>query len=141
MAPPTDNRSLGELFAELSRDMSTLVRKELELATTELAATGKEAARHVAIAATGGALMHAGLLVLLAALVIALAQLGITPWLAAAIVAVATMIIGYVLVNNGRSGLRQTQFAPRNTIETLKENTTWTTGQGTTTGRGATSAR
>jgi hypothetical protein len=40
------------------------------------------------------------------------------------------MIAGYVLLNTGTSRLRRTQFAPRHTIETLKENAKWTTGQG-----------
>src|SRR5688500_12476931 len=86
---PQDNRSLGELMAELSSETSRLVRKEVELATTELTAKTRVAGGHVATAAIGGALTHAGLLVLLAAIVIGLAQLGVTPWLSAAIVALA----------------------------------------------------
>jgi hypothetical protein len=130
MATPAENRSLGELLAELSRETGTLVRKELELATTEMTAKVREAGTHVTVASAGGALLHAGLLVLLAAIVIGLVQLGLEAWLASVIVAAATMIIGYVLVNKGVSGLRRTQFAPRHTIETLKENAKWTTGQG-----------
>jgi len=40
------------------------------------------------------------------------------------------MGVGYMLVNRGMAGLRRTPFAPRQTIETLKENARWTTGQG-----------
>ena len=39
---PQDNRSLGELFAELSRETSTLIRKEIELARTEIVPVGEE---------------------------------------------------------------------------------------------------
>jgi hypothetical protein len=131
MATATDNRSLGELMAELSRETSTLVRKEIELATTELKASAREAATHVSVISAGGVLLHAGVLVLLATLVIALTQLGVEPWVAGALVALATMIVGYVLTNTGRSGLRRAKLAPRQTIETLKENAKWTTGQGT----------
>jgi hypothetical protein len=123
------DRSLGELLAELSHETSTLVRKEMELATTEMAAKGKEAAGHAGTAAAGGALVHAGLLVLLGAVVVGLVQLGLAPWLAAIIVAVATMAIGYGLISSGRSGLRRMSLVPRQTIETLKE-TAWTTRQG-----------
>lgn len=130
MATPADDRSLGELMAELSRETGTLVRKELELAKTEMTSKVRETGTHVTVASAGGALLHAGLLVLLAALVIGLARFGLEPWVAAVIVASLTMIIGYVLVNKGVSGLRRTQFAPRHTIETLKENAKWTTGQG-----------
>ena len=130
MPNDADNRSIGELMAELSREMGTLVRKEFELATTEMTAKAREAGGHITIASAGGALLHAGLLVILAALVIGLGQLGLEPWLAAALVAVATIAGGYVLMNKGVSGLRRTSFAPRQTIETLKENAKWTSSQG-----------
>lgn len=120
-------RSLGELFAELSRETGVLVRKEVELATTEMTSKAKVAGGHVGIVAAGGALAHAGLLVLLAAFVIGLAQLGVTPWLSALIVAVVTMVVGYVLVNKGLSNLRRTSVAPTQTIETLQETATWQT--------------
>jgi Putative Actinobacterial Holin-X, holin superfamily III len=126
----TDNRSLAELMGELSRETATLVRKELELATTELSAKTAEAGRHVAIAASGGALVHAGLLVFLAALVIALTEVGLAAWLAALLVAALTTICGYLLMRTEISKLRQTRFAPTHTIESIKESTTWTTRQG-----------
>jgi drug/metabolite transporter (DMT)-like permease len=124
-----DDRSLGELMAELSRDTGTLVRKEFELATTELTARAREVAGHAAIAAVGAALLHAGVLVVLAALVIALTQMGMQPWLAAVIVAALAMIGGYVMMNSGVSRIKNTSLAPRQTIETLRENAKWTTGQ------------
>ena len=127
MAERTDERSLGELLTELSRETSALVRKEVELATTEMSAKLKTAGTHAGIVAAGGALAHAGLLVLLAAIVIALAELGMPTWLAALIVAATVMIGGYVLVNQGLAKMRRTSFTPVQTMETLKENVTWTT--------------
>jgi hypothetical protein len=130
MADKKDERSLGELLSELSRETGQLVRKEVELATTEMTAKARRAGAAVAVAAAGGALVHAGLLVLLAAIVIGLAQLGVTPWLSALIVAIVTMIVGYVLVNRGLAQLRRTNVAPTQAIEALKETATWTTRQG-----------
>ena len=121
-----DDRSLGELFSELSRETGILVKKEVELASTELTAKVRVAGGHVGIVAAGGALAHAGLLVLLAAFVIGLAELGVTPWVSALIVALVTMGVGYLLVNRGVTNLRRTSVAPTQTIETLKETTTWT---------------
>lgn len=126
MAPRTDERSLGELFAELSRDTGLLVRKEVELATTELTAKAKVATMHAATVAAGGALAHAGLLVLLAAVVSVLVRLGVEVWLSAAIVAVLTMAIGYFLLNKGLANLRQANLAPTQTIQSIKETTSWT---------------
>jgi hypothetical protein len=126
MAGRTDDRSLGELFAELSRETGVLVRKEIELATTEMTAKARAAGMQAGIVAAGGALVHAGLLVLLAAVVLGLAQLGVPSWLSALIVALAVMLGGYAMVTQGMAKLRSTSFAPRQTLETLKETTTWT---------------
>jgi len=128
--PLQDNRSLAELFAELSRETGQLVRKEVELARIEMTAKARQAGVHAATAAAGGALVHAGLLVLLAAVVIALAQLGVTPWLSAAIVAVVTMLVGYVLIRKGTAALRGDSIAPVRAIESVKEDVRWTTKQG-----------
>jgi len=127
MGDRDDERSLGDLFAELSRETSTLIRKEVELATTEMTAKLKHAGTQSGIAAAGGALVHAGLLVLLAALVILLAQLGVTPWLSALIVAVAVMATGYAIASGALSKLRKTSYTPTQTMETLKETASWTT--------------
>lgn len=130
MADRTDNRSLGELFSELSRETSQLVKKEVELATTEMTAKAKMAGGHVGIAAAGGALAHAGLLVFLAALVLGLSQMGVTPWLSALIISLVTIGVGYMLVNRGLAGLRTTNVAPTRAMESLKEEARWTTKQG-----------
>ena len=127
MPGPGDDRSLGDLFAELSRETSMLVRKEVELATTEMSAKLKHAGTQSGIIAAGGALVHAGLLVLLAAIVILLAQIGVTPWLSALIVAIVVMAIGYAMANGAMSKLRQTSYKPTQTMETLQETTSWTT--------------
>jgi hypothetical protein len=129
MANQLDNRSLGDLFKELSRETGTLVRKEMELATTEMTAKVRHASAHAATVAAGGALAHAGLLVLIASVVIGLSQMGVTPWLSALIVGLATIGAGYLLVSRGLANLRRTSVAPTNAIESMKETARWTTGQ------------
>jgi hypothetical protein len=130
MADRIEDRSLGELFSELSRETGTLVRKEVELASAELTAKARVAGANAGVAAAGGALAHAGFLVILAALVLGLAEMGVTPWLAAAIVGVLTAVAGYVLANRGIGNMRRTTIAPTQTMETLKETARWTTRQG-----------
>jgi hypothetical protein len=125
-----DDRSLGDLLAQLSRETAQLVRKEVELATTEMTAKARRAGLQVGVAAMGGALAHAGLLMFLAALVLGLSQLGVTPWLSALIVSVLTMGIGYMLVNRGMTELRETNIAPTRAMESIKEDSRWTTRQG-----------
>jgi len=130
MADRKEERSLGDLLAELSRETGELVRKEVELATTEMTAKARKAAADAAMMAAGGALVHAGLLVLLAALVIGLTQLGISPWISALLVGIVTAVIGYLLVNSGLRNMRHTNLAPTRAIESLKEDAKWTTRQG-----------
>ena len=130
MAERLDNRSIGELLAELSRETSQLVKKEMELATTEMTAKARRAGAQAGITAAGGALVHAGLLVFLAALVLGLSQLGVTPWLSALIISAVTIGIGYMLVNRGLAQLRGTSVTPTRAIQSLKEESTWTTRQG-----------
>jgi len=121
-----ENRSIGELFSDLSRDIGTLVRKELELLKSEMTSKVTTAGGHLGIAVAGGALVHAGLLVLLAAIVLALSRLGLSPWLAALLVAAVTMLVGFLLVTRGLKGLQQASLAPTHAIDALKENPKWT---------------
>lgn len=130
MADRLDNRSIGDLIAELSRETGQLVRKEVELATTEMTAKARKAGANVGITAAGGALAHAGLLVLLAAFVLGLSELGVEPWLSAVIVGVLTVTVGYLLVNKGLTALRRTSVAPTRAMESIKEDARWTTRQG-----------
>lgn len=130
MADRVDNRSIGDLLAELSRETSQLVRKEVELATTEMTAKARKAGGHAGLAAAGGALAHAGLLVFLAALVLGLSEVGVAPWLSALMISLLTGGVGYLLMNRGLAGLRTTSVAPTRAMESLKEDAKWTTRQG-----------
>lgn len=129
MADRQDDRSLGDLLADLSRQTSTLVRKELELARVEMTAKASKAGRDGTVAAIGGVLAHAGMLVLLAAIVLGLAALGLAAWLSAAIVAIAAIAIGAIVTNRGIARLRLMNMTPTQTIESVKEDVKWTTRQ------------
>ena len=72
-----DERSLGQLFGDLSRQLSTLVRQEIDLARTEVTTKAGAATRDAALIGVGGALAYAGLLVLLGAVVLLLVQAGL----------------------------------------------------------------
>jgi ABC-type multidrug transport system permease subunit len=131
MQPVRDDRSLGDLFAELSRDATTLIRKEFELAKTEMAVNFSRLGRHAAYIAVGGALAYAGLLTIVAALVVILHVLGLTWWASTLIVGIVVALAGYLLVQRGLSALQRDRLAPTETIETLKENAAWARGQKT----------
>jgi hypothetical protein len=120
----TDDRSLGELFGELTKETATLVRQEVALARTEMGQKASKVGRDVASLAVGGAVAYAGFLAILAALIIILAQL-IPWWLSALLVGVVVAGIGYLLVQRGLSALKKEDLTPRQTLETIKEDTEW----------------
>ena len=120
-----DDRSLGELFAELSRETTELVRQEIALARTEMTQKAVSVGKDVGFLAVGGAVAYAGLLALVAAAILALGAAIGHMWLAALIVAVIVMLIGYFLVRRGLDNLRQQSLTPTQTIDTLKEDAAW----------------
>jgi len=124
MQQSRDDRSLGELFAELSRQTSTLIRQEVALAKAEMKEKGKEAGKDIGMMAAGGALAYAGLLALIAAIIIALANV-VAWWLSALIVGIVVVAIGALMIQRGMSALKESGVAPEQTIETLKEDKEW----------------
>jgi hypothetical protein len=121
----TDERSIGQLFSDLSRQLSTLVRQEIALARVEMTSRVTSAGRGAAMVGAGGALVYAGALAVVAAIVLLLIQGGIDPWLAALIVGIVIAAIGGVLVMTGRSTIANTDLTPRRTIETIRDDTEW----------------
>jgi hypothetical protein len=121
-------KSLGELFADLSRETSTLVRQEVALAKTELSQKAVSVGKDVGFLAAGAAVLYAGFLALIACLIIALAH-AVPWWLSALIVGVVVAAIGGFLVMQGINDLKQQDLAPRQTLNTLKEDATWAKDQ------------
>ena len=123
-----DDRSLGELFSELSQETTTLIRQEVNLAKTEMSQKASRVGKDVGFLAAGGAVAYAGLLAIIAG-VIALLGLVIPLWLSALLVGLVVAAIGYFLVRKGLDALKQEELTPRQTIETLKEDKQWARDQ------------
>ncbi len=120
-----EERSLGDLFADLAQDTSTLVRQELHLAGHELTDRASRVGKDIGMLVAGGVILFAGLLALIATLVIILGEIGLDWWLAALVVTVLVLGIGAALVARGRSDLKKADLMPRQTMETLKEDQEW----------------
>ena len=125
MQQTDDERSLGDLFSDLARDMGTLVSQEVALARTELTQKAVQVGKDIAILAVGGLVAYAGLLALIGGVIFLLAERGLPLWASAMLVGGIIAIIGYVLVQRGISALKQQDLTPRQTIESLKEDTKW----------------
>lgn len=125
MQQTNDERSLGDLFGDLARDMRTLVSQELALARTELSGKAAQVGKEIAMLAAGGLVAYAGLLAIIAGVIVLIAELGVPLWVSALVVGLVVVGIGYVLVQRGISALKHEDFAPRQTIESIKEDTQW----------------
>lgn len=119
MAIASENRSVPELFSDLVGQLSTLFRKEVQLARTEVSEKLNQALMGVGLMIGGAVLLIASLGVLLAAAVDTLEVLGIgKPW-AALIVGGAVALIGFLLIRSGVGSLKVTSLKPEKTVEQL----------------------
>jgi hypothetical protein len=116
--------SLGELFSELSRQLTTLVRQEITLAKTETSHKVARVGKDVGMLAVGAAVLYAGLLGIGAAIILLLAHV-MPAWVSALIVGVVVAAVGGFLVQRGRQALTNEDLTPRQTVESLKENAAW----------------
>ncbi|QNE13363.1 phage holin family protein [Pseudarthrobacter sp. NBSH8] len=114
-----DNTSLGDLLGEVTRDLSTLMRQEVELAKAELKESASKAGRGGGMLAGAGVAGHFVLLFLSIALWIALSGLMGLGW-SAVVVAVIWGVIAAVLASVGRRELKTVKGMPQ-TAETLQE--------------------
>jgi uncharacterized membrane protein YqjE len=129
MAMSDHNQSLGQMFADLSRETATLIQKEIELATTELTEKASRMSRSASLVVVGGMIAYSGLLAVVAAIILGLVEYGVSAWAAALLTGVFVVGVGYLLVHRGISALRSQDMRLRETIETLKEDAQWLSSQ------------
>jgi hypothetical protein len=112
-------RSFGELMGEVTQDLSTLMRQEVELAKAELSQQAAQAGRAGGMFAASGVAGHMVLLFLSIAAWWGLSNVMDGSW-AALIVAAVWAVVAAVLFVSARSRLRRVRGL-RRTVETVKE--------------------
>lgn len=122
--PAAGNRSLGELFSDLTRESFSLLRHEVELAKSEVAQKIQKASKATISLMVGAAVVFAGFLSVLAAAVIGLMRF-MPPGVAALLVGLAAMGVGGIVVLVSRKRLQKEELVPHNTVEVLKGEKEW----------------
>jgi hypothetical protein len=117
-------RPLGELFKELANETGVLVKKEVELAKTEMTAKVTSMAKDALVVVIGLAFAVAGAVALFAGVILILG-IFLPLWLSAVIVGVVALGMGAAFAVGGVMALKQTDPIPHATIATLKENKRW----------------
>jgi hypothetical protein len=129
-----ETASIPELLRELRDESTTLFRQEIALARTEVKEKISRLSRNAIYLMIGGVVAFTGLLFILLAVArvisFAFEQGGTDPaaaaWIGPAIVGVIVSIAGIVLLMKAKKTLSQESLVPEKTLQSLKEDTSWT---------------
>ena len=119
-------RPLGEILRDILEDVGRMVRAEFRLARIELAGKARETGK------AAGPLAAAALAGFLAAACLVTACIGALTlvmglWLAALLMGILLALIAAGAYVSGRTRLSEIDFAPVETVQTVKEDIQWTT--------------
>jgi Putative Actinobacterial Holin-X, holin superfamily III len=122
--PKQPDKSLGELFGDLSQEFGELVRTQTELAKAEIR-TQTDKAKRVG-GAFGGAALAAYMAVVLLSFAAAWGLSEVVPeGVAFLIVGIAYAIAAAVMYVRGRERVREFSIVPEETVESVKEDVQW----------------
>lgn len=123
-----DDRSMGDIVGDIAKDVSALVRQEMDLAKVEMKQEATKAGKGAGMLGGAGVAGHMALLFLTFTLVFLLDN-----WmpleLAALIMTAVWGIIAAVLAARGRKELKQVDPKLETTQRTLKEDVQWAKAQ------------
>jgi len=121
--PKRPERSLGELFGEMTSEVSTLFRQEVQLAKTEAKDEASRAAKGVGMFAGAGVAAWMALVFVSLALAWLLDQ-AMNTALAFLLVGLIWVIAAAVLALVGKSRIKSVGSLPT-TVQTIKEDVEW----------------
>jgi hypothetical protein len=118
----------GILTIGIPRDTDT-DPAEIQLARAEMTEKASRMAKGAGFIAGGVLLAYGRLLAIVAAVVLGLIASGLPAWAGALLGGIVVAGVGYVLIRSGLATLRPFELAPRQTMETLKEDVQWPRSQ------------
>ena len=114
-------RTLGQLVADATNDISSIMRSEIALAKAEMSADAKKAGLGAGMFAAAGIFAFLALILLLISAAYGLVAAGLAPWLAFLIVAGVLLILGAILVLVGKSSIDKLQVKPKRAIKSAQD--------------------
>jgi hypothetical protein len=115
-----DSPSIGQLFGEVSKDISTLMRQEVALAKAEVTQSAKQASKGAGMFAGAGYAGHLTVLFLSFAAAWALGDWWEAPALGFLVIAVLWAVVAAVLALRGKKEMKEVQGIPK-TTDTVKK--------------------
>ena len=120
---PGHDRPIASLFTDLVSELALLVRKESQLARTEVAEKMSGVLVGVVMVLVGAVLLIPALVILLQAAIVGLVQGGVSPAVAALLVGGAALVLGGVLGLTGWSQVKPASLVPEKTLGQLERDT------------------
>jgi hypothetical protein len=120
MAMQQDGRSIADLFGAFVNQLTTLFRKEVQLARTGISEKISNAVSGIGILVGGAALMIAALGILLQALAHWLIYFGMPGQWAYLVIGLVAALGGYLLIRAGMSSLAPENLSPTKTVDQLQ---------------------
>ncbi len=114
-------RTLGQLVADATHDLSSIIRSEITLAKAEIGADAKKAGAGAGLFAVAGLFAFLALILLLIASAYGLVAAGLAPWLSFLIVACALLVIGVIMALLGKSKVSKIKGKPERAIKNAQD--------------------
>ena len=114
-------RTLGQLVADATHDISSIMRGEIALAKAEIGADVKKAGAGGAMFAVAGVFSFLALILLLIAAAYGLVAAGLPPWLSFVIVAGALLVVGAILALVAKRTVGKIKGKPERTIKSAQD--------------------
>ncbi|WP_374967921.1 phage holin family protein [Terrabacter sp. BE26] len=118
---PRQERTLGQLVASATQDLSTLVRSEIALAKAELSVQFKKAGVGGALLAAAGVVAFYSVYFIFITIAEGIQALGLPRWLSFLIVTVFMLLVAGVLAMLGIRKMKTVKPSPDKTIAEAKE--------------------
>jgi hypothetical protein len=115
-----NDSSVGGLVKQLTREVPDLFIKELALAKAEITESVRATKAGAVSMGLGGAVMLAGLVILLQAAVYGLSTV-LEPWLSALIVGGVVVVVGLIMLQGGKKKFEASSFKPERTVDSLNK--------------------
>lgn len=118
--PATDeDKPIREVVVDLWGNIEKLLRQEFALAAAELDVRIDQAKKEIGGAVAGTAVLYAGVLALVATVILLLSEVMVA-WLAALIVAVACVGGGFALLQKAKKDLESTRVIPERSVQSVQ---------------------
>ncbi len=127
-SPVGDPRSIGDIVGDVTQDLTTLIRQEIELAKTELKEEATKAGKGAGMLGGAGLSGYFAILFLSTTVMFVLDEF-LDMWAAALIVTVLWALGTAVLAMIGKKKLQASRPQLPQTQETLKEDVRWAKAQ------------